>query len=41
VSPSKKDGRVEASKEIISQSEVESEAESTEGDEEKLQEGHN
>jgi hypothetical protein len=41
VSLSKKDGPMEASKEVIAQSEVESEAESTEGDEEKLQEGHN
>lgn len=32
---------MEASKEVFSQSEVESEAESTEGDEAKLQEGHN
>jgi hypothetical protein len=32
---------MEASKEVIAQSEVELEAESTEGDEEKLQEGHN
>ena len=32
---------MEASKEVITQSEVESEAEYTEGDEEKLQEGHN
>jgi hypothetical protein len=41
VSLSKKDGPMEASKEVIAQSEVESEAESTEGDEAKLQEGHN
>ena len=40
VSLSKKDGPMEASKEIIAQSKVESEAESTEGDEAKLQ-GHN
>ena len=32
---------MEASKEVITQSEVESEAESTEGDETKLHEGHN
>jgi hypothetical protein len=32
---------MEASREVISQSEVESEAESIEGDEEKIQEGHN
>jgi hypothetical protein len=32
---------MEASKEVIVESEVESEAESIEGDEEKLQEGHN
>ena len=32
---------MEASREVIAQSEVESEVESTEGDEEKLQEGHN
>jgi hypothetical protein len=41
VSLSKKDGPMESSKEVIAQSEVESKAESTEGDEEKLQEGHN
>jgi hypothetical protein len=40
VSLSKKDGPMEARKEVIAQSEVESEAESTEGDEAKLQ-GHN
>jgi hypothetical protein len=37
----KKDGPMEDSKEVISQSEVESKEESIEGDEEKLQEGHN
>jgi hypothetical protein len=41
VSLSKKDGPMEARKEVISQSEVESEAESTEGGEAKIQEGHN
>jgi hypothetical protein len=41
VSLSKKDGPMEASKEFIAQSEVESEEKSTEGDEEKIQEGHN
>ena len=41
VSLSKKDGPMEASKEVITQSEVESEANFTEGDEAKLQEGHN
>jgi hypothetical protein len=41
VSLSKKDGPMEASKEVIAKFEVESEAESTEGDEAKLQEGHN
>jgi hypothetical protein len=41
VSLNKKYGPMEASKEVISESEVESEAESTEGDEAKLQEGHN
>jgi hypothetical protein len=41
VSLIKKDGPMEDSKEVIAQSEVESEAESTEGDEAKLQEGHN
>jgi hypothetical protein len=41
VSLSKKDGPMEDSKEVIVESEVESEAESTEGDEAKLQEGHN
>jgi hypothetical protein len=40
VSLSKKDGPTEASKEVIVESEVESEAESTEGDEAKPQEGH-
>jgi hypothetical protein len=41
VSLSKKDGPMEASKEVIAQSGVESEAESTERDEAKLPEGHN
>jgi hypothetical protein len=41
VSLSKKDGPMEARKEFIAEYEVESEAKSTEGDEEKLQEGHN
>jgi hypothetical protein len=41
VSLSKIDGPMEASKEIIVKSEVESEVESTEGDEAKLQGGHN
>jgi hypothetical protein len=41
VSLSKKDGPMEASKEVIAQFEVESEVESTKGDETKLQEGHN
>jgi hypothetical protein len=41
VSLSQKDGPMEASKEVIVESEVESEAESIEGDEAKLQEGHN
>jgi hypothetical protein len=41
VSLSKKDGPMEASKEVIVESEVESKAESIEGDEEKLQEEHN
>jgi hypothetical protein len=41
VSLIKKDGPMEDSKEVIAQSEVESEAESTEGDEAKLQEEHN
>jgi hypothetical protein len=41
VSLCKKDGPMEASKEVFAQSKVELEAESTEGDEEKLQEGHN
>ena len=41
VSLIKKDGPVEDSKEVITQSEAESEAESTEEDEAKLQEGHN
>ena len=41
VSLSKKDGPMEASKEVIAQFEVELEVESTEGDEAKLQEGHN
>ena len=41
VSLSKKDGPMEASKEVIAQSEVESEAEPTERDEAKLQDGHN
>jgi hypothetical protein len=41
VSLSKKDGPMEASKEVIAQSGVESVAESTKGDEAKLQEGHN
>jgi hypothetical protein len=41
VSLSKKDGPTEASKEVIVESEVESEAESTEGDEAKPHEGHN
>jgi hypothetical protein len=41
VSLSKKDGPMEDSKKVIAQSEVESEAESTEEDETKLQEGHN
>ena len=41
MSLSKKDGPMEASKEVIAQYEVESEAESIEGDEAKLQEGHN
>jgi hypothetical protein len=41
VSLSKKDDPMEASKEVIVESEVESEAESIEGYEEKLQEGHN
>jgi hypothetical protein len=41
VSLSKKDGPMEASKEVIAQSEVESEAESIVGHEAKLQEGHN
>jgi hypothetical protein len=41
VSLSKKDGPMEARKEVITQSEVESEANFTEGDEAKLQEGHN
>jgi hypothetical protein len=41
MSLSKKDGPMEASKEVIVESEVESEAESIEGDEEKLQERHN
>jgi len=41
VSLSNKDGPMEANKEVIVKSEVESKAESTEGDETKLQEGHN
>ena len=41
MSLSKKDGPMEASKEVIAQSEVESEVESTVGYETKLQEGHN
>jgi hypothetical protein len=41
VSLIKKDGPMEDSKEVIAQSEVESETESIEGDEAKLQEGHN
>jgi hypothetical protein len=41
VSLSKKDGPMEASKEVIAQSGVESVVESTKGDEAKLQEGHN
>ena len=41
VSLSQKDGPMEARKEVIVEFEVESEAESTEGDEAKLQEGHN
>jgi hypothetical protein len=41
VSLSKKYGPMEASKEVIVQSKVESEVDSTEGDEGKLQEGHN
>jgi hypothetical protein len=38
---SKKDGPMEANKEVIVKSEFESEVESTEGDEEKPHEGHN
>jgi hypothetical protein len=41
VSLIKKYGPMEDSKEVIAKSEVESKAESTEGDEAKLQEGHN
>jgi hypothetical protein len=41
VSLSKKYGPMEASKDVISESQVESKENSTEGDEEKLQEGHN
>jgi hypothetical protein len=41
VSLSKKEGPMGESKEVIAESEVESEAESTEGDEAKPQEGHN
>jgi hypothetical protein len=41
VSLSKKDGPMEASKEVIVELEVESEAESIEGGEGKLKEGHN
>jgi hypothetical protein len=41
VSLSKKYGPMEANKEVIVEFEVESEVESTEGDEAKLQEGHN
>jgi hypothetical protein len=41
VSLSKKDGPMEVITEVIVQSEVESEAKSTKGDEAKLQEGHN
>jgi hypothetical protein len=41
VSLSKKDGPTEVRKEVISKSKVESEAEYTEGDEEKPHEGHN
>jgi hypothetical protein len=41
VSLSKKDGPMEARKEVIVEFEVESQVESKEGDEEKLQEGHN
>jgi hypothetical protein len=41
LSLSNKYGPVEARKEVTVESEVESEANSTEGDEEKLQEGHN
>jgi hypothetical protein len=41
VSLSQKDGPMEASKEVIVESEVESEVESIEGDEAKLHEGHN
>ena len=41
VSLSKKDGPMEASKEVIVKSENESATKYTEGDEEKLQEGHN
>jgi hypothetical protein len=41
VSLSKKDGSMEGRKEVISEFEVESKEDSTKGDEEKLQEGHN
>jgi hypothetical protein len=41
VSLSKKEGPMGESKEVIAESEVESEVESTEGDEAKPQEGHN
>ena len=41
MSLSQKDGPMEASKEVIVEFEVESEIESIEGDETKLQEGHN
>jgi hypothetical protein len=41
VSLSQKDGPTKTLKGVIVESKVESEAESTEGDEEKTQEGHN
>ena len=41
MSLSKKDGLTEVNKEVIVESKVELEAEYTEGDEEKLHEGHN